>query len=66
MIYEAVTVTTMPIKNNVNRSGIINSHMLLQIRLGYVSFLNLNVSRADSCSLFSVTAGTSDGCLLEP
>lgn len=55
MIYEALTGTAMPIKNNVSKSSIINSHMLLQIRLGYVSFLNLNVFHADSCSLFSFT-----------
>ena len=55
MIYEELTVTAMPIKNNANKSGIINSHTLLEIRLGYVSFLNLNVFHADSCSLFSFT-----------
>lgn len=54
-IYEAHTVTAMPIKNNVNKSGIINSHVLLQIRLGYLRFLNLNGFHADSGSLFSFT-----------
>lgn len=55
MIYEALTGTALPIKNNVSKSGIINSHKLLLVRLGYVSFLNLNVFHADLCSLFSFT-----------
>lgn len=53
MIYEALTGTAMPIKNNMSKPVIIKSHMLLQIRLGYVSFLNLNVFHADLCSHFS-------------
>lgn len=53
MIYKALTGIAMPIKNNVSKPGIIKSHMLLQIRLGYVSFLNLNVFHADLCSHFS-------------
>lgn len=53
MIYEALTVTTMQIKNNVNKPGIINSHMLLQIRWRHLSFLKWNVFHSDLCSIFS-------------
>lgn len=53
MIYEALTVTTMQIKNNVNKPGIINRHMLLQIRWGHLSFLKWNVFHSDLRSIFS-------------
>lgn len=39
----------------VNKPDIINSHILLQIRWGHISFLKLNVFNSDLCSLFSFT-----------
>lgn len=55
MIYEALSVTAMQMKINVNKLDIINSHILLQIRWGHISFLKLNVLDLDLCSLFSFT-----------